>query len=127
MTSTAPSHIHFHQKSQLLEVTFDSETYQLSAEFLRVFSPSAEVRGHGGGPLKLVPEKRWVKITHIEPVGHYAVKLTFDDGHDSGLYTWNTLRELGREQPSLWQEYLDRLANEQLSREPKSAPYKKVE
>ncbi len=125
-----PTHIQFHQKSQVLEVQFDDETYQLSAEYLRVFSPSAEVRGHGGGELKLVPAKSAVKITHIEPVGHYAIKLTFDDGHDSGLYTWHTLLELGQQQNSNWQHYLIRLKEAGQSRDlvkpNPTAPYKKV-
>lgn len=121
-----PSDIKFHQKSQQLEVVFADHTFKLSAEYLRVFSPSAEVRGHGGGPLKLVPSKKDVKIIGIEPVGHYAIKLTFDDGHDSGLYTWQTLRELGEEFDQNWQEYLSRLESEGQTREVKPL-FKKVE
>jgi DUF971 family protein len=112
-----PSDIKFHQKSQLLEVVFHDCSYSLPAEYLRVFSPSAEVRGHGGGPLKLVAGKKDVKITAIEPVGHYAIKLTFDDGHDSGLYTWHTLRDLGENYQQNWQNYLQRLQQEGQSRE----------
>ncbi len=130
MTQSPPSEIKFHQKSQLLEVTFNNNSYSLSAEYLRVFSPSAEVRGHGGGPLKLVPQKQNVKIVNIEPVGHYAIKLTFDDGHDSGLYTWQTLQELGEYYEKNWAEYLERLDNEGLSRGPTQDAkplFKKVE
>jgi DUF971 family protein len=127
MSSTPPpSDIKFHQKSQVLEVIFDDCSYSLPAEYLRVFSPSAEVRGHGGGPLKLVAGKKDVKIIGIEPVGHYAIKLTFDDGHDSGLYTWHTLRELGENYNPNWQSYLQRLQDEGLSRETKPL-FKKVD
>ncbi len=124
-----PSDIKFHQKSQLLEVVFDDQTFKLSAEYLRVYSPSAEVRGHGGGPLKLVTEKKDVKITKIQPVGHYAIQITFDDGHDSGLYTWHTLRDLGAHLDTNWAQYLERLNKEGGSRiKPAPTPfYKKVE
>ncbi len=114
-----PSDIKFHQQSQQLEVVFADQSFKLSAEYLRVFSPSAEVRGHGGGPLKLVAGKKDVKIIGIEPVGHYAIKLTFDDGHDSGLYTWQTLRELGDAFEGNWQDYVQRLEAEGQTREVK--------
>lgn len=124
---SAPLDIKLHQKSQILDVLFEDAEYHFSAEFLRVYSPSAEVRGHGGGPLKLVAGKRSVKIINIKPVGHYAVQLTFDDGHDSGLYTWQTFRELGQQQPTLWQDYLTRLEHAQETRNaPGAAPFKKV-
>ena len=126
MSDKAPTDIKFHQKSQKLEVVFDDISYQLSAEYLRVFSPSAEVRGHGGGPLKLVTEKKQVKIVNLTPVGHYAIQITFDDGHDTGLYTWQTFRELGDNFESNWAEYEARLAKEGGSRDVK-ALYKKVE
>lgn len=129
MTQSPPKDIKFHQKSQRLEVIFDDAQFEMTAEYLRVYSPSAEVRGHGGGPLKLVTEKKDVKIINIKPVGHYAIQLTFDDGHDSGLYTWHTLRDLGENFESNWNNYLERLENEGGSRE-KDAPkplYKKVE
>ncbi len=126
MSQSPPSNINFHQQSQILEVSFDSNTYSMSAEYLRVYSPSAEVRGHGGGPLKLIPEKKNVKIVGIHPVGHYAVQLTFDDGHDSGLYTWATLKELGENRDNYWQQYLTRLEQEGQSREAQPL-YKKVE
>ncbi|MCO7224512.1 gamma-butyrobetaine hydroxylase-like domain-containing protein [Pleionea sp. CnH1-48] len=122
----APINIQFHQQSQILDIVYSDVSYHLSAEYLRVFSPSAEVRGHGGGPLKLIAGKKDVKIINIEPVGHYAVKLTFDDGHDSGLYTWQTFRELGEQHSDNWQHYLERLANEHLSREPNTVQYKKL-
>ncbi|WMS86444.1 DUF971 domain-containing protein [Pleionea litopenaei] len=123
----APLDIKFHQKSQYLEVIFAEHSYQFSAEFLRVYSPSAEVRGHGGGPLKLVAGKKQVRITNLKPVGHYAIQITFDDGHDSGLYTWQTFQELGAQQETLWQNYLNRLQQEHASREPNSEPkFKKI-
>lgn len=122
-----PLDIKFHQQSQILEVCFAEETFRLPAELLRVYSPSAEVRGHGGGPLKLVTGKKQVKIIGLKPVGHYALQITFDDGHDSGLYTWATLHELGSQQQQLWQSYLDRLANEGGSRDPDpDVTFKKV-
>lgn len=100
----------FNKAQQTLALRFgDNTTCILSSEFLRVFSPSAEVRGHGGGEPMLVIGKEHVKIVAMEPVGRYAVKLVFDDGHDSGLYDWDTLYELGQTKETLWQGYLDRL------------------
>ena len=117
--TVVPTDLKLRQASRVLEVSFaDGEFFSLPFEYLRVFSPSAEVRGHGGGPLKLVPGKRLVNITAVEPVGHYAVKLTFDDGHDSGLYTWQTLHELGRDLQQNWSHYLARLDEAGFSREP---------
>jgi DUF971 family protein len=96
MTAAAPTEIRLRSKSRLLQVSFaDGVQYQLPFEYLRVNSPSAEVQGHGPGQKVLVTGKENVLITAIEPVGHYAVKLVFDDGHDSGLFTWKYLRELG--------------------------------
>ena len=98
-------------KSRVLEVAFDDgNVFELPFEYLRVYSPSAEVRGHGPGQETLQINKQQVAITKVEPVGHYAVRLIFDDGHDSGLYTWEYLHELGREHAQKWQRYLDRLA-----------------
>jgi DUF971 family protein len=98
-------------KSRVLVVVFDDGTeYSLPFEYLRVYSPSAEVRGHGPGQETLQLGKHAVGITAIEPVGHYAVRLKFDDGHDTGLYTWGYLRELGATRDEKWQHYLDRLA-----------------
>ncbi len=112
-----PTALTLHSASRMLEVHFDDGAqFTLPCEYLRVFSPSAEVRGHGG-PMQTVPGKRLVNIVAIEPVGHYAVKLVFSDGHDSGLYGWDTLYELGREQATLWQDYLDRLAAAGLTRD----------
>jgi DUF971 family protein len=112
-----PTALTLHSASRMLEVHFDDGAqFTLPCEYLRVFSPSAEVRGHGG-PMQTVPGKRLVNIVAIEPVGHYAVKLVFSDGHDSGLYGWDTLYELGREQTTLWQDYLDRLAAAGLTRD----------
>jgi DUF971 family protein len=99
------------RQSRLLEVVFeDGEGYALTCEYLRVMSPSAEVRGHGPGQEVLQVRKEHVGITQVEPVGHYAVRLHFDDGHNSGLYSWAFLKDLGREREKYWQAYLDRLA-----------------
>lgn len=101
----------------LLTVKFDNgEDYQLAAEYLRVESPSAEVQGHAPQERQFIPGKRDVKITAIEPVGHYAARIIFDDGHDSGLYTWGWLRDLGREHESKWGAYLHGLAAQGLRR-----------
>lgn len=112
--STAPPiEIRLRRQSRVLEVVFaDTERYTLPFEFLRVHSPSAEVKGHGPGQETLVVGKQAVGIQAIEPVGHYAVRLVFDDGHDSGLYSWTYLRELGRDQQALWQRYLERIGKE---------------
>lgn len=105
-----PTDITLNQKSRELVLTWpNGDVHTLSCEYLRVYSPSAEVRGHGPGQEKLQIGKEHVNITGIEPVGHYAVKLVFDDNHDSGLYDWNTLHDLGANQDSYWQDYLQRL------------------
>ncbi len=109
--SIHPTEIKLHQASRVLEVAFeDGARFQLPCEYLRVFSPSAEVRGHGPGTGTLVTGKEQVSITAIEPVGHYAVKLVFDDGHATGLYSWNILHDLGVNQEQNWRDYLRRLA-----------------
>jgi len=109
--SVHPTEIKLHQTSRILEVAFeDGSRSQLPCEYLRVFSPSAEVRGHGPGTGTLVTGKEQVNITAIEPVGHYAVKLVFDDGHATGLYSWDVLYDLSVNQESHWQDYLRRLA-----------------
>ena len=106
-----PTEIKLHQASRLLEVAFeDGARFELPCEYLRVFSPSAEVRGHGPGSGVLVTGKEDVNITAIEPVGNYAVRLVFDDGHSTGLYSWNVLHELGANRESNWRDYLRRLA-----------------
>lgn len=108
---SAPIGITLHQASRRLEVEFSTdERYEMSCEFLRVHSPSAEVRGHGPGQGTLQIGKEGVNILAIEPVGQYAVRLVFDDGHATGLYTWDYLRRLGRERDQLWRRYLDALA-----------------
>lgn len=108
---TAPVEIRLRTGSRLLVVEFeDGSRFELPFEYLRVHSPSAEVRGHGAGQEVLQTGKRNVQVTRVEPIGHYAVRLHFDDGHDTGLYTWKYLYELGRDQERNWQSYLDRLA-----------------
>jgi DUF971 family protein len=105
-----PTDIRLHQASRKLEIVFDDGAhFHLSCEFLRVYSPSAEVRGHGAGQEVLQVGKEDVNIVGIEPVGQYAVKLSFSDGHDTGLYSWDYLYDLGARQAELWQNYLDRL------------------
>ena len=105
-----PTEIKLHQKSQRLEVTFaDGKSFSLPSEFLRVYSPSAEVRGHGPGQEVLQAGKKNVQIVAIEPVGHYAVQLKFSDGHDTGIYSWDLLYDYGIKHDAMWQDYLDRL------------------
>lgn len=117
-----PTEIKLHQKSRLLEISFsDGKTFQLSCEFLRVHSPSAEVRGHAPGQETLQTGKKSVDITNIEPVGSYAIQLTFSDGHDTGLYSWDMLYDFGVHQDQLWQDYLMRLEAAGESREPDPA------
>jgi DUF971 family protein len=106
-----PTDIRLHQASRKLEVVFDDGAhFNLPCEFLRVYSPSAEVRGHGPGQEVLQLDKEDVNIVGIEPVGQYAVKLTFSDGHNTGLYSWDYLHEIGAHQDEMWQTYLERLA-----------------
>ena len=110
MAKVTPTEIQLHQKSRILEIAFDDgEHFELSCEYLRVYSPSAEVTGHGPGEEVLQIGKESVNIQAIEPVGHYAVKLVFDDNHDSGLYSWEHLYNLGKNQQQKWKDYLDRL------------------
>lgn len=109
--SPRPIDIKLHQASRLLEILFDNHTEcMLSCEFLRVYSPSAEVRGHGAGQEVLQVGKEDVNITGIEPVGNYAIKLIFSDGHDTGLYSWDYLYYLAEHYDSLWQDYISKLA-----------------
>ena len=115
-----PTEIKLHQKSRILEIAFDDgKHFSLPCEYLRVFSPSAEVRGHGPGQEVLQAGKRNVEIKEIEPVGVYAVKLVFSDGHDTGLYSWEYLHELGEKQESSWKSYLARLEQAGASRDAK--------
>ncbi len=119
MTSNTPTDIKLHKKSATLELTYaDGASITLPAELLRVLSPSAEVRGHGKGQEVLQTGKRHVKIVNLEPVGNYGVKLIFDDGHDTGIYSWSYLAELGSDQASLWNAYLAKLGAANASREP---------
>lgn len=119
----APTEIKLHQKSRVFEIAFDSgERFELPYEYLRVFTPSAEARGHGPGQEVLQVGKRDVTIERVEPVGNYAIKPVFSDGHDSGLYSWDMLYNLGKHRDELWQTYLDRLQAEGKSRDPADNP-----
>ena len=114
-----PTEIKLHQASRVLELVFaDGRSFRLPYEFLRVYSPSAEVRGHGPGQETLQAGKRDVTIKDIEPVGHYALRPTFSDGHESGIYSWDYLYDLGTRQDELWRRYIERLAKAGESREP---------
>ena len=113
-----PVEIRLHQSSRVLEIGYaDGKSFRLPCEFLRVYSPSAEVRGHGPGQEVLQVGKRDVNITKIEPVGNYAVQLTFSDGHDTGIYSWDLLYEYGNHQDDMWQQYLTRMQEAGASRE----------
>lgn len=115
----APSAITLHRKSGILELRYAADRhYELPAEFLRVFSPSAEVRGHGRGQAVLQSGKRQVRLLQVEAVGHYAIRLRFDDGHDSGLYSWEYLHDLCLRQAQLWGQYLHDLEQAGASRDP---------
>jgi len=114
---TFPTGITLHQKSRVLEIGFsDGRSFRLPYEYLRVYSPSAEVRGHGPGQEVLQTGKREVEISALEPVGSYAVQPTFSDGHATGIYSWEYLYELGERQDELWSEYLQKLARANASR-----------
>lgn len=120
--SNSPSAITLRRKSGLLELQYaDGSRYELPAEFLRVHSPSAEVRGHGKGQAVLQSGKRKVGLKGVEAVGHYAIKLIFDDGHATGLYSWDYLRQLCEQQQTLWAQYLDELQQAGASRDPQPA------
>jgi DUF971 family protein len=114
----APTEIKLHQKSRVLEVAFDDgRSFRLPYEYLRVFSPSAEVRGHGPGQEVLQVGKREIEIRHVEPVGSYAIQPTFSDGHATGIYSWEYLYQLGVEQEPRWTAYLKQLEVAGASRE----------
>jgi DUF971 family protein len=118
MNQKIPKTLVAHQQSKVLELGYeDGSTYRLPFEFLRVLSPSAEVRGHGPGQETLQTGKRNVSILSIEPVGHYAIKPTFTDGHDSGLFSWDYLFELCSYQEELWQEYEEKLVKAGIDRD----------
>jgi len=109
VSNPLPVEIKLRTASRILDVRFDDGShYQLPFEYLRVFSPSAEVKGHGGGEGILQLGKQNIGVTGIDPIGNYALKLTFDDGHDTGLYSWSLLHELGRNQHANWARYLER-------------------
>ena len=118
-----PTEIRLKTAERRLEIDFaDGRSFQLPAEYLRVESPSAEVQGHGPGQKQLVAGRAHVGILKVEPVGHYAVRLVFDDLHDTGIYSWDYLYRLGEEHDARWQAYLDELAARGLSREPERRP-----
>ena len=119
MAGPKPVELNLHQQSRLLDISFDDGSrFTLPCEYLRVFSPSAEVRGHGPGQEVLQVGKRDVNVSAIEPVGMYAVKLVFTDGHDTGIYSWEYLHDLGVKHDSNWKSYLARLAQAGKSRDP---------
>lgn len=122
----APSKITLHKKSAELEVHFGGQAYHLPAELLRVYSPSAEVQGHSREQAQLQTGKRHVKMERLEPVGTYAVKIVFDDGHDTGIYTWGFLQELGEQRERYWQDYLEALDRAGESRDPDTGVVKFV-
>ncbi len=122
-----PTEIKLHQKSRQMEISFDDgQRFELSYEFLRVYSPSAEVRGHGPGQEVLQTGKLHVDIITLEPVGSYAVQPSFSDGHDSGIYSWDYLYEIGSDRDRLWRQYLERLqaagASREIDTNPVAAP-----
>ena len=119
-----PTEIKLHQKSRVMELVFsDGSRFELSYELLRVYSPSAEVRGHGPGQEVLQVGKGEVAISALEPVGNYAVQPTFSDGHSTGIYSWDYLFWLGTNRDTLWRQYLERLEEAGASREPGPAPF----
>ena len=118
-TRYRPTEIRLKKVEKILEVDFDNgESFALPAELLRVESPSAEVQGHGPSQKQTVSGRRHVGIMELEPVGNYAIRIKFDDLHDTGIYSWNLLYRMGEEKDRLWQEYLDALADKGLSRDP---------
>ena len=113
-----PTDIRLKKRERLIEITFeDGASFSLPAELLRVESPSAEVQGHGAGQKKTLPGKAGIAMESVEPVGNYALRIIFSDGHDSGLYTWEELYRLGRDQEKIWTDYLTALERQGLSRE----------
>ena len=117
--SNAPAAVNVHKKSATLELIYDNgDSHQLSAEYLRVFSPSAEVKGHGQGQAVLQHGKKDVQFLDIQPQGHYAIKITFSDGHDSGIFSWKYLLLLGEGHQENWQQYLAELGAAGKSRSP---------
>ncbi|HAD08266.1 MAG TPA: 1-(5-phosphoribosyl)-5-((5-phosphoribosylamino)methylideneamino)imidazole-4-carboxamide isomerase [Porticoccaceae bacterium] len=126
-SASAPEKITLRKSDGSLELRYaDDEVATFSAEFLRVFSPSAEVRGHGPGQEVLQHNKKRVKITNLKAAGHYALQIEFDDGHNTGIYSWTYLADLHRDRDSLWQDYLDKLNAAGLSRDPEESVVKFV-
>ena len=124
MEKPYPTDIKLHQKSRVMEVAFsDGQRFELSFEMLRVYSPSAEVRGHGDGQEVLQVGMREIDIPALEPVGNYAVQPTFSDGHSTGIYSWEYLYWLGSERDKLWNDYLARMLAAGASREPGAVPF----
>ena len=118
-TKVNPVEIRLESAEKVLEIDFeDGRSFRLPAELLRVESPSAEVRGHGSDTKQIVAGRRHVGIMKVEPVGNYAIRIVFDDTHDTGIYSWDTLYELGANQDDIWRTYLDALAARGLSRDP---------
>ena len=116
-----PTKINLRKKTQVLQLEFGNESFELNAEFLRVHSPSAEVKGHGGQGGELPSGKRFTKITQIQPAGNYAIRIVFDDNHDSGLYTWQYLYKLCIDQEDLWGTYLSKLHLAKKTRDPEQS------
>ena len=118
MTDPQPTSITVHQHSRVLEIAFDDgQRFQIPFELMRLYSPSAEVQGHGPGQEVLQTGKRDVGISGLEPVGHYAIQPTFTDGHSSGIFSWDYLYRLGAEQEALWKRYLERLEEARVDRD----------
>ena len=127
MTSPTPTRVHYHKQARELELGYATgESYRLPVEFLRVYSPSAEVRGHGGDTAVLQVGKKDVGLQNIIQAGNYALKLHFDDGHNSGLFSWNYLYDLAVNQEAYWNNYLHRLQEAGASREPASIQFKQL-
>jgi DUF971 family protein len=116
-TTPIPTGVVLHSKSRVLELQYGNESFRVPFELLRVFSPSAEVQGHGPGQETLQTGKREVAVTGIEPVGHYALQLTFSDGHNTGIYSWDILHDLAKHQDDRWREYFAKLEAAGVSRD----------
>ena len=125
--ANVPSKIQLHKKSKVLELHYGLQHFTLPAELLRVYSPSAEVKGHGPGQEVLQVGKQHVGIDRLEPSGNYAIRIVFDDGHDSGIYSWDYLFELGLQQHKHWQDYLTRLDQAGKSRDPDTSTVRFVD
>ena len=127
MNAPTPTRVHYHKQARELELGYaNGEHFHLPVEFLRVYSPSAEVRGHGGDTAVLQVGKKDVGLQNITQAGNYALKLHFDDGHDSGLFSWNYLYDLAVNQEAYWNNYLHRLQEAGASREPASIQFKQL-